>query len=51
MSLMNKIPLGMRQQFMDLSSEVVKSPLNARCDMRQASCVRCVDAYIPRWEI
>ena len=51
MSLMKNMPLDTRQKFMAPSYEVVKSPYNGRCDMGQASCVICVDTYVPRWEM
>ena len=45
---MKKIPLDMWHQFMARNSEVAKSPSNARCVMRQASCVYCVDTSGPK---
>ena len=48
---MKKIPLYMRHQFMARNDEVMKSPSNARCVMRKASCMRCVDTYGPRLEM
>ena len=51
MTLMNKIPLDVWQEFMAHIYEVMKSPFNTRCDMRQASCINCVDPYVPRWDM
>ena len=51
MFLMKNIPLDMRQLFMAHSYEVAKYPFNARCNINQASVVRCVDTSIPRWDI
>ena len=48
---MKKIPFDMWHQFMARNSEVVKLPYNARCVVRQASCVRCVDTSVPRREM
>ena len=47
-SLMNKILLDMQHQFMARNSEVVKSPFNAKCVMRQASCMRFVDNSVTK---
>ena len=41
----------MPNQFMDHSSEVVKSPSDARFFIKQASCVRCVDTSGARWDM
>ena len=49
--MMKKITLDMRHKFMTHNSEVVKSPSNARCVVRQALCVRCVDTSVPRREM
>ena len=50
-SPMKKISLDMRNWFMILSYEVVKSPFDARCVIKKASCVRCVDTSVTRWEM
>ena len=49
MFLMKNIPLDFQQRFIARSYEVLKSPFNARCEMRQALCVRCANTYVPRW--
>ena len=49
--IIKKIPLDMRHKCMGPNYGVVKSPSDARCVMIKASCVRCVDTSVPRWEI
>ena len=44
---MKKMTLDMQQKFMTRSSDVMKYPVNDRCDMWQALCVRCVDTSVP----
>ena len=48
MSLIKKILLDMQHQIMACSSEWVKSLFNPRCDMREALCVQCVHASVPK---
>ena len=47
---MKKIPLDMQHQFIAHSSEVLKSPSDARCAIKQASFVRSVATSCPRLE-
>ena len=50
-SLMKKTPLDMPHRFMARISEVTKSPFDARCVIKQASCLHCVATSGPRWDI